>query len=80
VDHLPIGSTGGVNLKAATEPLTREQERVLRERMHACPTCGAKPGVKCVSTSRSVTRKRSASAYFEWGVHNARKDLLFLSE
>lgn len=64
------------DLKPATEPLTREQERILRERLPQCPTCGAKPGVKCVSTSRSVERKRASAKFFEWGVHLARRDLL----
>lgn len=60
----------------ATKPLTLDQERILRERLVTCPSCGAKPGVKCVSTSKSVSRKRSAAKFFECGVHLARKDLL----
>jgi hypothetical protein len=64
------------DLKPATAPLTGEQERILRERLPECPTCGAKSGVKCVSTSKSVERKRSAAKFFEWGVHISRRDLL----
>jgi hypothetical protein len=56
--------------------LTMDQERILRERLPGCPTCGAKPGVKCVSTSRSISRKRSAARFFDYGVHIARRDLL----
>jgi hypothetical protein len=56
--------------------LTKDEERILRERLPPCPSCGALPGVKCVSTSKSVSRKRSAAKFFEYGVHIARRDLL----
>lgn len=61
--------------RPAARHLTLDQQRILRERMPACPTCGAKPGIKCISTSRSVQRKRSSSRFFEYGVHKSRKEV-----
>jgi hypothetical protein len=53
-----------------------DEERILRERLPSCPSCGAMSGVKCISTSRSVARKRAAAKWFEYAVHVERKYLI----
>lgn len=55
--------------------LTPEQHRVNLERLVSCPTCGAKPGVRCISTSKSAARKRASTNFFEYAVHKTRKEL-----